>query len=208
MSLNEMIVQGKWRVFSAVHEEEKLTSVTVHTRAVSFARLHVLIQEAAMSSDHCSNRSWKYVSLLSLCIAALSPLTVSAADAGTGSYQQERAACTNGTSHQDRATCLREAAAARGEAKRGHLTESTSYDENALMRCNVLPPADRQDCAKRVHGQGIVSGSVQGGGVYRETTTTVIESPPPGMAPATVPVAPAPVYREPIPASPSGTMPR
>lgn len=154
-----------------------------------------------------ANQSEKYVqkyaktcvSILSLAVAGLLPLAASAADTATSNYQQERAACTSGGSHQDRATCLREAAAARGEAKRGHLTDSTSYDENALARCNTLPSSDRQDCAKRVHGQGVVSGSVESGGVYRETTTTVIGTP---QQPSTLP-APAPVYQ-----SPQGTMPR
>lgn len=143
------------------------------------------------------------VSALALFAAGLLPLTASAADTTSSAYQQERAACTSGSSHQDRATCLREAAAARGEAKRGHLTDSPSYEENALGRCNALPPADRQDCAKRVHGQGVVSGSVEGGGVYRETTTTVIGTPQPATMPA-----PAPVYQQPVPVSPQGTMPR
>jgi hypothetical protein len=153
-----------------------------------------------------TDKSQKYtrrcVSILSLLAAGLFPFATSAAaDATTNTYQQERAACTGGGSHQDRATCLREAAAARGEAKRGHLTDSQSYDENALGRCNSLPPSDRQDCAKRVHGQGVVSGSVEGGGIYRETTTTVIGTPQPSTMPA-----PAPVY-QPMPA-PQGTMPR
>ncbi len=152
--------------------------------------------------EHVHKRTRTYVSIFSLAVAGLLPLAASAADAATSNYQQERAACTNGGSHQDRATCLREAAAARGEAKRGHLTDSTSYDENALARCNALPPSDRQDCAKRVHGQGVVSGSVEGGGVYRETTTTVIGTPQPSTMPA-----PAPVY-QPMPVSPQGTMPR
>lgn len=120
---------------------------------------------------------------LTICLAGWSAQTL-AADSVGGTYQQERAACTDGSSQQDRATCLREAAAARGEAKRGHLTESTTYDENATARCNVLPPADRQDCVKRVHGQGTVSGSVGGGGIYRETTTTVIGAPSPSPSPS------------------------
>jgi hypothetical protein len=154
----------------------------------------------ADKSQKCTRRC---VSILSLLALGVLPLATSAADATANAYQQERAACTGGGSHQDRATCLREAAAARGEAKRGHLTESSSYDENALARCNALPPSDRQDCAKRVHGQGVVSGSVEGGGIYRESTTTVIGTPQPSTMPA-----PAPVYQRPMPASPQGTMPR
>ncbi|GGI53790.1 hypothetical protein [Oxalicibacterium solurbis] len=114
-----------------------------------------------------------------------------AAPAGGNTYQQERAACMDGRSQQDRTTCLREAGAARGEAKRGHLTDSTSYEENATARCNVLPPSDRQDCVKRIHGQGTTSGSVEGGGIYRETTTTVVGTPPPPPSSVTPP-SPAP----------------
>ncbi len=159
-----------------------------------------------MSFTHGSIRkARKYAFGLSLFAIGLSfgPIA-SAADADAATYKQERAACMDGSSHQDRATCLKEVGAARGEARRGHLTDSSSYESNAMMRCNALPPADRQDCARRVHGEGVTSGSVGGGGIYRETTTTVIE-PQPQSAP--VPVAPAPVYR-PVPVAPPGTMTR
>lgn len=99
----------------------------------------------------------------------------SAAFADTSRYQQERAACLSGQSHQDRATCLQEAGAARGEDRRGNLNDgAVSYQENAVNRCNALPAADRQDCVRRIRGDGVTSGSVEGGGVYRETTTTII----------------------------------
>lgn len=109
-----------------------------------------------------------------------------AADA-SGSYQQERAACVNGQTQQDKTTCLREAGAARGEAKRGNLTESSMTSQNAQARCDVLPPADRDDCIRRIQGGGAVSGSVDSGGVLRETTTIV-------PAPAGSEYRPAPQY--------------
>jgi hypothetical protein len=88
----------------------------------------------------------------------------------------------NGQSGQDRATCLKELGAARGEAKHGNLTDAPSaYQNNALARCNGLPPADRQDCARRVSGDGSVSGSVKDGGILRETTTIVTEPQPAPM---------------------------
>lgn len=162
-----------------------------------------------MPFAHCSIRTGprKCATALMFCLAGLSS-AVFAADAGVSTYQQERNACMSGSS-QERTTCLREAAAARKEAKRGQLTsDGTAYEDNALARCKALPPADRPDCVKRVHGQGIVSGSVEGGGVYRETRTTVVEPPPPPVRTLPAPVPPEPAYQRPMPASPQGSMPR
>jgi hypothetical protein len=89
-------------------------------------------------------------------------------------YQQEREACMSGQSHQDRATCLREAGAALQEAKRGNLGEGLStYEQNRLIRCEVHPAGDREDCLRRMRGEGTISGSVEGGGIYRELRTIV-----------------------------------
>jgi hypothetical protein len=138
------------------------------------------------------------------CVFALSFFAVSmslgstavlAADRGVSTYQQERAACLNGQSHQDKATCLREANNARGEAKRGNLNDgATSFEQNAVTRCNVLPAADQQDCIRRATGGGATAGSVESGGVYRETRTTIIDpQPQPQPMPAPMP-APVPRY--------------
>ena len=54
-------------------------------------------------------------------------------------FQRERAACLNGLSHQDRTTCLKEASAAYQEARRGQMD----------------------------NGEGVTSGSVNGGGIIR-----------------------------------------
>src|SRR5471032_1710813 len=82
-------------------------------------------------------------------------------------YQQDRAACMSGQSNQDRATCLREAGAALGEAKRGHLVDGpSSYEQNRMIRCDHLKAGDHEDCLRRMHGEGTVSGSVEGGGIY------------------------------------------
>ena len=84
-------------------------------------------------------------------------------------YQQERAACMNGTSNQDRATCLKEAGAALGEARRGALgaASDNSLASNRMARCEALPAADREDCAIRMK-QGTMSGSAGQGGILRE----------------------------------------
>lgn len=92
-------------------------------------------------------------------------------------YQQERAACDSGRSHQDRATCLREAGAAYEEAKRGRLADGgAQYRENALARCSALPPEERGACQARMEGQGTTSGSVAGGGIYRELVIREVPS--------------------------------
>jgi hypothetical protein len=99
-------------------------------------------------------------------------------------YQQERAICESGQSHQDRATCLREAGAAFEQARSGALDDvQPQYQQNALIRCNPLPPEERAACQARMQGQGTTRGSVQEGGIYRELVTR--ESPSQsGSAPA------------------------
>ena len=88
-------------------------------------------------------------------------------------YQQDRAACMSGPS-QDRVTCLREAGAALQAAKRGRLGDDQgSYEQNRLLRCEPLPAGEREDCVRRMHGEGTVKGSVESGGTYRELRTTM-----------------------------------
>ena len=89
-------------------------------------------------------------------------------------YKQERAVCMSGKSNQDRATCLKEAAAALQEARRGNLSSGsdTNLGLNRMVRCEALPVQDREDCALRMQ-QGATSGSAQQGGILRESTRTV-----------------------------------
>ncbi|CAN7311370.1 MULTISPECIES: hypothetical protein [unclassified Variovorax] len=104
--------------------------------------------------------------------AALAQSAPPGSDARTAS---ERAACDG--VQQDKAACLREAGAARQEARRNGLTGSsaTGYDANAMARCKLQPAADQADCEARVRGGAGSSsgGSVMGGGVIRETVTPV-----------------------------------
>lgn len=88
----------------------------------------------------------------------------------TTTYQQARAKCLGGQSHQDQATCLKEAAAAAAEARRGALEAGAAadYQRNARVRCEPLPAAQREACIARIQGQGRAEGSVAGGGIYRE----------------------------------------
>jgi len=120
---------------------------------------------------------------LALCAAgALISATVAvAADRGDLSdadfvYQRERAACISGQTSQDRATCMREAEAARQEARRGQIDDDdeAQFEQNRMRGCDGLPPEDREDCVRLKSGEGSTSGSVEGGGIYRELVTPVV----------------------------------
>jgi hypothetical protein len=89
-------------------------------------------------------------------------------------YRQERAACMDGSSNQDRATCLKEAGAALQEAKRDGLATAAEarLAQNRTARCQGLPAQEREDCALRME-QGKASGTAQQGGILREHVTTV-----------------------------------
>jgi len=124
-----------------------------------------------------SYRAWG----LALCAASalLSATVAVAANRGQlseaqNAYQRDRAACLSGQTHQDRATCLREAAAALQEARRGRLDDGKAeFEGNRFLRCERQPPEDRQDCVRRMSGEGTISGSVAGGGILRELVTPV-----------------------------------
>ena len=91
-------------------------------------------------------------------------------------YAQERAKCLNGTSNEDRATCLKEVGAAREAAMQGKLDEGdTRYRHNAMDRCKALSGADAKDCRARMNGAGTTSGSAESGGIYRETVTRKVD---------------------------------
>jgi len=68
--------------------------------------------------------------------------------------------------------------AARMETRNAHgpqLTHVTPEQarQNALQRCANLPAFYKVDCENRVNGKGDASGSVIGGGVVRESVTTM-----------------------------------
>lgn len=52
--------------------------------------------------------------------------------------------------------------------------DPAQYMRNALKRCEPLSGDDRQDCVARTQGKGTTTGSVQGGGIYRELVTTQV----------------------------------
>ncbi len=92
-------------------------------------------------------------------------------------YQKERAACLQGASPQGRGTCLQEAGAALAEARRARLgngEDASDRSRNAEQRCKNVAVADRDSCRRMAHGEGTVSGSVDGGGVIKELTTVTV----------------------------------
>ena len=115
-------------------------------------------------------------------------------------YLKEKANCEAGNTTQDRATCLKEAGAALDQKKKGKLDNSGSPVANATDRCNALPQKDRADCVARLVGplgpnqRVTASGSVEGGGMIKETTTTnpgavIVIQPAPAPTPAPAPAS-------------------
>lgn len=79
-------------------------------------------------------------------------------------------------SYEGKDPALREAGAAREEAKRGVLgrhDNPAEFERNRLARCDKHTGEDRDYCIRRMQGEGTVTGSVQGGGILRELRVTV-----------------------------------
>lgn len=123
-------------------------------------------------------------SLAGLGFAALiglaSPMAFAQITAGTtgidasGNATSEMAACRNGKSQEDRATCEKEVRNANAAKRSGKLSNDGDFQANAMMRCNVFKmPDDKKACEARVMNTAQAQGSVAGGGVLRETTTVI-----------------------------------
>lgn len=89
----------------------------------------------------------------------------------------------------ERANCLSEASTRLASTRPSRAGENPEQlARNALRRCEPLNGPDRQDCVARIQGQGTTTGSVAGGGIYRELVTRE-----PGSVPVPEPsVPPAP----------------
>ena len=85
-------------------------------------------------------------------------------------YRQEMDFCNSGKSSQPISVCLTEARNALAEAKRGTLDNGPAeYSRNAVRRCAEFQGDDRMACEARVFGPARIEGSVEGGGVLRES---------------------------------------
>jgi hypothetical protein len=121
--------------------------------------------------------------LTTLAVATLACAGGTAAQAMTtaeieAQYKADVAQCHQGSSI-DREACMREAGAAREAARRNNLTDpNTSFTQNQMQRCQSLPQGQREECMKQMSGQDTrVMGSVEGGGVLRETTIQIPAEP-------------------------------
>lgn len=93
----------------------------------------------------------------------------------TGNASSEMAACNNGTTQQDRATCITEVKNANAAKRAGQLDNASQRPAtNALERCQALSGDDKVACEARMAGYGETKGSVAGGGVIREIETVVV----------------------------------
>lgn len=96
-------------------------------------------------------------------------------------YQADRQVCMGQTELDSRQACLRDAGAVRQEALRGARGAGVDADQlqrNALARCVVHKDRiDRAMCERMALGEGIASGSVEGGGVIREIEVEIDPEP-------------------------------
>ena len=92
----------------------------------------------------------------------------------TGNAKSEMAACKNGKTQQDRATCMMEVRNAQAAKRAGKLDTNGDYAANALKRCDAFKDADDQSaCKARVMNSAGAAGSVAAGGVLREAEVLV-----------------------------------
>jgi hypothetical protein len=133
-----------------------------------------------------ATRWWIALGLAGLALQAGAVQPAPAASAASATsfdvvYQRERAACNRDATPQGRTTCLKEVGAAHAEAMRQQLGNgegARALQENAEMRCQRVAVADRDRCLRLAHGEGTVSGSVDGGGVLKTLVTPIPASAP------------------------------
>lgn len=130
-----------------------------------------------------------------LAVLAAAPASVMAAPSlaarSEAQYQRDAAVCLGRHYKGDKDECLSEASTAK--ASRPPFVADLDpgrYARNALKRCERLPEDLRVDCVVRMSGGGTTTGSVAGGGIYRELFTKEHASAAAASAPAAVPVAP------------------
>jgi len=134
--------------------------------------------DASMLSSLFTRKGATLLAASSLMFAGSAFAATTNMDQARAEYEAQRAACQSGQSHQDRATCMREAGAAYDEARRGRLERSADYDSNARARCERHTGERREECLMLQGQDAKVYGSVEGGGTLREMTIRRVGEPP------------------------------
>ena len=131
----------------------------------------------------------QFLPSLSLALVLAAPMgSVFAAGAQNAvdvQYQKDREACmAKQGSGESREACLKEAGAVRQAKQQGALTGETTPSElqrNALARCEVhQDEVARSACQRMAQGEGASQGSVEKGGIFRETITVIPSTPQTG----------------------------
>ena len=119
--------------------------------------------------------------LLATGVLLTSALAAPASVEGRAEAKSSRVACPYGTTTPASTRCLTKADLKEtGSESAGAERDADRFMRNALLRCDRLSGEDRKDCVARTKGHGTESGSVQGGGIYRELVT--LEAAPPKAA--------------------------
>ena len=95
----------------------------------------------------------------------------------SGNYQQERAWCLANTAGEAQVDCLKGSGNALAEKRRGTLDNNGgTFRANAMERCDVFTGEELAACKVRVMGYTGISGSVEGGGIIKQSETVVVPS--------------------------------
>ena len=85
-------------------------------------------------------------------------------------FRAEMALCNSGQSSQPVSVCRAEARNALAESRRGGLSDAPDqYARNAVLRCAEFQGTERSACEARVFNPSRIEGSVEAGGVLRES---------------------------------------
>jgi hypothetical protein len=99
-------------------------------------------------------------------------------------YQRDAAVCLGRHYKGDKDDCLSEASTAKANRPPFVVDPDPGrYARNVLKRCERLPEDLRIDCVVRMNGGGTTTGSVAGGGIYRELVTREPATVEPAVAP-------------------------
>jgi hypothetical protein len=119
-----------------------------------------------------------------MCLALVISMPSSSATKSTTKGNSARSSpCAYGIAQDGTKNCMSKAEYDITTSRQNVLdADPEQYMRNALIRCDSLKGDDRKDCLSRIRGGGTVSGSIEGGGLYRELVT-IIPGKPAGEAP-------------------------